>query len=110
MFNAGRLVDLGSVTADDEVQALPDHRNSRKKRDAVAKDLHLVVAALATDRSVLSCDAAVRKLLIGLIHACDRLDGIVWIDPSRRVKVAIRWLEDGAKPERRFQLGARTRP
>jgi hypothetical protein len=62
--------------------------------EAVAKDAHLVGAALATDDRVLSRDEAVAVLLASLISEVAELAKIHWANPTHTQCSA--WLQDGA--------------
>ena len=66
------------------------------------KDVHLLEAALATDRRIVSNDDEARNSYKGLPHV--RL--VLWINPSRQEETAVEWLNAGAKLERHRQLGA----
>jgi hypothetical protein len=109
MLKRDRATILGSVAADDEIQALPDQCNSVNKSEAVAKDLHLVIAALTTDKSVLSCDTTARRCFCELVEACSRLGAILWLDPVSEFDETITWLKDGAKRVKAYQLATRAK-
>jgi hypothetical protein len=65
------------------------------------KDVHLLEAALATDRRIVSNDDEARNSYKEIRHI--RL--VLWINPSREEEDAIEWLNAGAKLERHRQLG-----
>jgi hypothetical protein len=109
MFSRGRLVDIGSVVVAEDVRELPDQCETEKKRTAVAKDLHLVIAAFATDKSVLSCDKTARTYFCELVEACSRLGAILWLDPVSEFDETITWLKDGAKRVKAYQLATRAK-
>jgi hypothetical protein len=72
---------------------------SDKEIDAVRKDIHLIHAALATDRSIVSCDETVRQLFENVSSVVLALSPIVWINPDRAEETPIQWLENGAEAE-----------
>ena len=73
--------------------------NSDKEIGAVRKDIHLIHAALATDRSIVSCDETVRQLFSNASSTVHELSPIVWVNPDREEETPILWLENGAEAE-----------
>jgi hypothetical protein len=67
---------------------------------AVMKDLHLVEAALATDKVVVSLDNRARAEL--WVHATRE---ITWVNAVADGGHATYWLKKGAKPVKRWKLG-----
>ena len=67
--------------------------------DAVRKDIHLIHAAFAADRSIVSCDETARQLFGNASAAVSDLSSIVWVNPDREEEKPIPWLEDGAEAE-----------
>jgi hypothetical protein len=66
------------------------------------KDVHLLEAALATDKRIISNDDEAR-------NSYKRIPSVrllLWINPSHQEETAIEWLNAGAKLERRRQLRA----
>lgn len=83
--------------ADDVIDEL---RKCVETSDAAAKDLHLIISALATDGIVISRDDEARK---NLAECCGDIPGvgdIVWVSPEDEAEL-MKWLEQGApdKPE-----------
>lgn len=73
--------------------------------EAALKDCHLLHAALATDRSVISLDETVRKIYGSLSKDILELREIVWVNPTQDSEAPIEWLEQGAQHERHRKLG-----
>ncbi len=63
------------------------------------KDLHLIDAAMATDRSIVSLDDTVRKLFADLSDMVGELRNIVWVNPAEENERPVEWLLDGAPAE-----------
>lgn len=80
---------------------------SERDREAMLKDIHLVEAALETDRTVISLDETARKLFASTSMGVHELRTVVWVNPDKTEECAVLWLENGAKPERKRQLGFR---
>jgi hypothetical protein len=75
------------------------YASSNIGRDAMLKDCHLIEAAAATDRTVISSDAKARAwfaMIAGRISLCRR---IVWVDPNRAEENPIEWIKGGAQDE-----------
>jgi hypothetical protein len=77
---------------------LPEHTHA-----AVEKDLHLVSAALAADRRVLSDDDAMRGYPTILAENLRALRAVHWANPE--VAGCHDWLGRGAPDERSWMLG-----
>lgn len=89
----------------DELDALDDDEYSAKMRLLMLEDVHLLEAALATDRNVSSLDEAVRKLFNRAAVSVDKIKVIVWRNPTMVEDDCISWLENGCPVETRKQLG-----
>ena len=99
-------VDTGppAVFAAAAFPAIQDSQLSSSQQEAVAKDIRLIEAAIATDSRVVSCDQEMRGLLLQMTDVLPQLCSIVWVDPTRDDEQAIKWLERGApkEPHRRL--------
>jgi len=78
---------------------------TEEEREAMLKDLPLIEAARATDRTVTSLDDKVRRMFARACQGVAQLRSIVWVNPDRRAEDPIGWLERGAQPERQRTLG-----
>ena len=79
---------------------------SQDQQAMVAKDVHLVEAALATDQLITSRDERVRNALRTASNNVGELKRIVWVNPTREDETPIDWLRDGAKTEGHRLLGS----
>ncbi len=75
----------------------------RAEREAMAKDLLLLGAALATDKTVVSGDNTVRALFAGAAQTVRELRAIIWVHPAED---AVLWVTAGAWAERGRRLDA----
>ncbi len=75
-------------------------------RRAMLKDVHLVEAARATDRTVVSLDDTVRGLFAQAATSVRALRSMVWANPAHEAEGCSAWLEAGAPGEARRQLRA----
>jgi hypothetical protein len=77
-------------------------------RRILRDDVHLIEAAMATDRLVASLDEQVRWHLRRACRTATELSGIIWVNPDRPEETPIAWLRTGARAERRRMLGYAT--
>ena len=71
------------------------------------KDFHLLQAALATDRTVISLDETVRDLFKRASQQVGEIQRIIWVNPDRTAEEQpIIWLQNGAPPETHRRLSA----
>ncbi len=77
-----------------------------KQKIVVDKDVHLIEAAIATDRLVTSRDETARSAFGDASDDVGELRRIVWINPTQKYEKPIEWLQKGAKFEAHRQLGA----
>lgn len=66
---------------------------------ALEKDFHLIEAAMANDRSVVSLDEVVRKLFKAAAQSVVPIKKVVWVNPVEPAEDAVGWLKGGAKAE-----------
>ena len=97
---ARRLVDRPAVGRDDRLRlrvaaVLPS-----------AGDLHLLEAAIATDRLVASRDERARAHFRRVSGKIREIQSIVWVNPTSENDAPIQWLSSGAATEANRQLGA----
>ncbi|MBM3499676.1 MAG: hypothetical protein FJX74_13535 [Armatimonadetes bacterium] len=79
---------------------------SEADREELAKDLHLLGAALATDGIIVSCDEAARKRFTHAASRVTQLRHIMWINPDLMDPDEIEsWLRAGARPRKALLLG-----
>jgi hypothetical protein len=83
------------------IRATPDE----KARDAMLKDFHLIVAALASDCTIISFDEEARQFFRDAAHKVRELQDIVWVNPLAPEFDPIAWLKAGAEPVAAFKLG-----
>jgi hypothetical protein len=74
-------------------QGLPLEAN----RSQALKDVHLVEAALRSDKSIVSQETLARNLFAMVPGQPKILDGIAWVDPVEHQAEAMAWLESGAR-------------
>ena len=91
---------------DETLRGRIDASVSQDQQAMVAKDVHLVEAALATDRLITSQDERVRSALGTASNNVGELKKIVWVNPTQGDEKPIDWLRDGAKAEEHRLLGA----
>ena len=78
----------------------------RNQKAIVAKDVHLIEAAMATDRLVTSQDESARGVFKDASDQVSDLKQIVWVNPTCNNETPIEWLENGVRAEAHRLLGA----
>ena len=96
MRSKAKIVDLDRVE-NDEI------RHQVRLTKAALKDLHLVEAAVATDRTVVSLDDRASQDL-----CVEATREIVWVNAVGEGGHAIYWLRTGANPKDEWKLGYRS--
>ena len=96
---------LAEMTSKAKVEAIADVRNEELRAQAPSsasaqKDLHLVEAALVTDRIVISLDDRARTEL-----AVDAAAEVMWVHPVDEGGHVIYWLNKGAESVEEWKLG-----
>ncbi|MGA2881051.1 MAG: hypothetical protein ABSG13_19040 [Bryobacteraceae bacterium] len=95
------------MTSKAKVEAIADIPNEDLRAEApgtvsAQKDLHLIEAALATDKIVISLDARARAEL-----SVQAAAEVMWIHPVDEGGHVIYWLNKGAEPVEAWRLGVR---
>lgn len=72
----------------------------------VNRDVHLIEAAIATDRLVTSRDETARGAFKIASNDIREIVEIVWVNPTRACEEPIEWLQNGAKAESHRRLGS----
>lgn len=76
-----------------------------KQRADIFKDLHLIEAALDTDKIIISLDDNTARKFFALgAERFEEIKDIVWVNPDKPEEAAISWLENGAPAEAQRML------
>lgn len=76
-------------------------------RREITEDLHLVEAALAFDRIIVSRDDAARALFQSVAGDCPEIEKVLWCNPVDLGQEALEWLRTGARNVKAWQLGSK---
>lgn len=105
MSSKGKLLRV-SVAQDTSLRDHIHHMGlPEQDRQTISEDLHLLEAALAFDRIVVSRDDAVEGLLRGITRNCRQIRKVVWCNPVGAGDEALEWLRSGARPVKVWHLG-----
>lgn len=107
MFARKKVEQVASVTDQnlrDKINAVAENE---KACAAMLKDVHLLEAALATDETVVTLDEIVRELFAKASRSVGEIKYVVWVNPDKDDEESLRWLENGAKAEKKRKLGER---
>jgi len=74
-------------------------------KTAMLKDCHLIEAAIATDRRIISLDAVARELFSAASHNIKEIKDVLWANPVTDSGQVMAWLKEGAPVQVKWQLG-----
>jgi hypothetical protein len=78
---------------------------SEKVASELVKDLHLIEAALISDKRIASLDDEARNYFSQAAQSIRALGTICWVNPERPEELPIEWLKAGAPHEEHRMLG-----
>ena len=90
---------------DENLRNRIDQAVHRDQKKIVDKDVHLIEAAIATDRLITSNDGRARRAYRNVANEVEELKQIVWVNPTRDEETPIDWLRNGARAEAHRMLG-----
>ena len=99
MRSKRKVIDLPGTRNSEVRNQLAAQALSHTMRRAAEKDLHLVEAAIETDKIVVSLDDHARELL-----RMDATAKIAWVNAVAEGGDTIYWLRRGAKPLKKWRL------
>jgi len=106
MHSHGKFVFSNRSLEDENLRGkITDVAPDSKSRSGMLKDVHLVEAAFAADRIIISCDKTVEEAFAGASAIIHRLQEIIWVNPKIDTQSVLEWLRKGAKREKRRTLG-----
>jgi len=103
-----KLVALKNLPTDSSLwECLEKIAETDQQRSEIIKDIHLLEAALASDKTIISLDEkTARKFFTLAAQTSSILQKIAWVNPDRvEEEQPIAWLERGAIPEEKRLLG-----
>lgn len=101
-----RQVHHASVKDDRDLRARLANVTPDAQRSIAERDVHLIEAAMATDRAVSSGDERARSVFRAASKHLPELNSIVWVNPARCLPRVLAWLRDGAPTDAHLLLRA----
>ena len=99
-MNAQRRVYRPNLKSDDILRIKIEGKASDEwELNKMLKDLHLIDAAIATDRRIVSLDEKAKKPFAAVSDKVGELRNIVWVNPAEENERPVEWLLDGAPAE-----------
>jgi len=77
-----------------------------KEIAAIQKDIHLIEATIATDKTIISCDQALRDILAKAYQNLELLKELLYVNPTKESDEVMEWLRKGAIKEKRWMLSS----
>lgn len=105
MWGRRRVVSIEGER-DEQLRARIDGVVMQDQKMVVAKDTHLIEAAVATDQRVTSRDKGARRAFGDAADVVRELRQVVWVNPTKKKEKPIDWLQNGAPDEAWRRLGA----
>ncbi|MBD2325268.1 hypothetical protein [Alkalinema sp. FACHB-956] len=107
MISRKQFIALPAVSIDQTLwEAIEAMADTDPQRAAMVKDILLLEAALATDRSIVSLDEkTARRFFTQAAQKIAKLREIVWVNPDRLEEEPIEWLKAGAPADAERMLG-----
>ena len=107
-MDARRRIERINPPEDEELQDnLKNTSDTEDEFEVMQKDIHLLEAALETDKTVISLDQTVRTLFAKASQQVSTIRMIIWVNPNRITEEQpIVWLKGGAPAEAHRQLSA----
>lgn len=107
MQRRGRVVSVEATLEEGLRGRIEATAETEQQCEAIVKDLHLVAAARLPDRTILSLDEIMRRLLHRASRQVRELRPIVWANPDREEEMVPAWIRAGARsePQRRLAHG-----
>jgi|WetSurMetagenome_2_1015567.scaffolds.fasta_scaffold120279_3 hypothetical protein len=72
---------------------------SEEVKKRVRKDIHLIEAALVTDKKIISNDLKERKKFKRISSSIIELEAIIWVSPNKNYEQIVEWLKRGASSD-----------
>ena len=107
MYAKGKIVgmnDVGQQILSERVRAAVAGDYQPEAWAEIAKDLHLVQAALATDRVIISGDRRARDTYRIACRRVRELGPICWVNPAVHGDILLPWLRGEAEAPRHWNL------
>lgn len=108
MIAKRKLCPLKNLVSDKRLwTTLENIAQTDQQRAQIVKDIHLLEAALASDKIVISLDEnTAHKFFDKAAQTIIELQKITWVNPDRiEEEEPISWLKNGAKPDKNRLLG-----
>ena len=107
MTNSGKVLDLRNVNVRDEGLRNEIHKFAPDIHiyKIMRKDIHLLEAALKSDKIVASKDKKAQRHFGIVCQHIGEIRDVVWVNPDNEEEMCIDWLKDGAPAEQHRQLG-----
>ena len=105
MRNRRQVCDVRLAEQIDLVRAILDTARPGGCLAIMQKDMHLILAALATDQTVVALDDHAREQFRFAAFTVSAVACVVWVNPGNVEEELTKWLAAGAKPEAKRRLG-----
>jgi hypothetical protein len=101
-----RKMDFFEISADAGLRLRIQEAATKTTWPIMLKDIHLIEAALSSDRRIISLDENAKRHFATASAKIEELRDIIWVNPKDAKADPVGWLERGAPAEKRFKLGS----
>jgi hypothetical protein len=84
---------------------IEQHSHNAEDREEMLKDVHLLEAALTTDKLIISLNEVDRKRFQAIAQKIGEIRALIWVNPVLVEEQCIVWLENRCPAEKQRQLG-----
>lgn len=103
---ARKRVQVFSAGSDEALRQYPEKRLSSNLTEAFLKDCHLLEAAKASDKIVISLDDYIRALFRSASRSVRWVKTVTWANPAISDENVVAWIREGAPHETCRELGS----
>lgn len=96
---------IGDATDVDLRAKIARHSENDETKEEMLKDTHLLEAALATDKLIISLNEVDRKSFQAVAHKIGEIRALIWVNPVIDDEQCPIWLQNGCPAEKHRLLG-----
>ncbi len=109
MIQKDLVVDAGNPRDPDLEAAIDEAAEFEGRRMEMQKDRHLIVAALRTERRIISLNEKDRERFARICDQVTQIQRIVWVNPCLTNENCSEWLKRGANSDEHRRLAHYTK-
>lgn len=92
----GRIIEIQDQDGIQQIRDKIIRIRDTQRIEAILKDLHLIEAALFTDKIIISLDKKARNNFVSILNEVNEISDINWLNPVIEPEGILSWLVNGA--------------